>query len=129
MFTKLAALFAFAIALNCSAAAPVALPNPIVLVHGIQPIFKPFGAPDDYTTWSKYYEALTPASGGYVGGGVWRANTRGGRTAGATCVVADDTPPCNASGAVFIVSFTSGSDLTFSEQGGELAAILLRFGR
>ena len=84
MFTRLAALFAFAIALNCSAAL---LPNPIVLVHGFQLTPNPFGAPDNYGTWKKYYEALTPVSEGYVGGGVWRATTRGGRVSGAQCVL------------------------------------------
>ena len=118
MFTKLAALFAFAIALNCSSAP---LTNPIVLVHGIQLTPKPNDI-DAYDTWQKYYDDLKLR---YAPGGVWRAETPGGTFGGAHCV--DFCPADDATSAqkdVFIVSFTSGSSLNFYQQAGELAAIL-----
>ena len=120
MFTRLAALFAFAIALNCAA---VPLPNPIVLVHGIQPSYAV--VPDESDTWNDYYGNLTKSQG-LAPGGAYVASFPGGVASGTNCV---PIGTCDPLGDVFIVRFTSASDLTFFQQGGELAAILAEINR
>lgn len=92
-----------------------ALLYPIVLVHGLQLI------PGSYGTWNDYATNLK-TNLGYSLGGVWQATYTNGRPSGAICV--EPCPAVAYANDVFIVKFTDGSELTFSEQGGELAAIL-----
>jgi pimeloyl-ACP methyl ester carboxylesterase len=117
-FKKIITEIWFAILLLGGIISPVMAANPVLFVHGIQPVDSDDS--DGYKTWNSFKQAFQQIN--LISGGVWQAYSKGGSSiSGARCV-ADCSN--STSGDFYIIQFTDGWGLTFSEQGGELKQVI-----